>query len=234
MSVLQDWNRKEEEEDVCSNKIGDDSRIWDTSTGQCLRTLVHEDNPAVTNVCFSPNGLFVLAWNLDNSLRLWDYVKGSVKKTYQGHKNKGFSIGGCFGSLTDADDGYEVEEDEEKIRSRPFIASASEDGDIVLWDVVKKEIIQRITKAHNGVCFWVDVNGSTMASCGQDNIIRVFKHRPSRQVKSEPNGINGLNGHAEHEDTTDIDMVDAELQQQIEAEEAQAASPRQYVKEEEV
>ncbi|KAK4164225.1 WD40-repeat-containing domain protein [Cladorrhinum sp. PSN259] len=209
-------------------------RIWDTSTGQCLRTLVHEDNPAVTNVCFSPNGLFVLAFNLDNSIRLWDYVKGSVKKTYQGHENKGFSIGGGFGVLTDADDGYNVEEeDEETIRSRPFIVSASEDGDIVMWDVVKKDIIQRIAKAHKGVCFWVDVNGSTMASCGQDNIVRVFKHRPSQQVKKEPNGINGVNGHVREEGTPDVDMMDAELQQQIDAE-VEAASPEQQVKEEEL
>ncbi|KAK4231810.1 WD40-repeat-containing domain protein [Podospora fimiseda] len=209
-------------------------RIWDTSTGQCLRTLVHEDNPAVTNVCFSPNGLFVLAFNLDNSLRLWDYVKGSVKKTYQGHKNEGFSIGGGFGVLTDADDGYKVEEDgDHKIRSRPFIVSASEDGDIVIWDVVKKDIIQRITQAHKGVCFWVDVNGGTMASCGQDNVVRLFRHRPSHRIKREPNGVSGLIEHAGNEDSPDIDMVDVELQQQIEAE-AEAASPGQNVKEEEL
>src|SRR3954466_13989219 len=85
--------------------FGLSSRIWDTSTGQCLRTLVHEDIPAVTNVCFSPNGRFVLAFSLDSSIRPWDYVSGSVKKTYQGHTNKGPSIGGCFGVLTDRDDG---------------------------------------------------------------------------------------------------------------------------------
>ncbi|KHO00119.1 will die slowly [Metarhizium album ARSEF 1941] len=135
-------------------------RVWDTSTGQCLRTLVHEDNPAVTNVCFSPNGRFVLAFNLDNCIRLWDYVVGTVKKTYQGHRNEKFAIGGCFGVL-----------DEE-----PFVASASEDGDVVLWDVNNKEILQRILTGHKGVCFWVDVNGETLASAGQDHTIRVYKH----------------------------------------------------------
>ena len=74
------------------------SRVWDTSTGQCLRTLVHEDNPGVANVCFSPNARFVLAFTLDNCVRLWDYVAGSVKKTYQGHRNERFAVGGCFGT----------------------------------------------------------------------------------------------------------------------------------------
>ncbi|OHE93031.1 WD domain-containing protein [Colletotrichum orchidophilum] len=144
-------------------------RIWDTYTGQCLRTLVHEDNPAVTSVCFAPNGRFVLAFNLDNSIRLWDYVAGSVKKTYQGHANNRFAIGGCFGLVPG---------------EGAFIASASEDGEIVLWDVVTKEVVQRIPahkKDHRGggkgasVCFWVDVHGDVMVSAGQDGRIRIFK-----------------------------------------------------------
>ncbi|KAG6032468.1 hypothetical protein E4U19_007455 [Claviceps sp. Clav32 group G5] len=135
-------------------------RVWDASTGQCLRTLVHEDNPAVTNVCFSPNGRFVLAFNLDNCIRLWDYVAGTVKKTYQGHRNEKYAIGGCFGVL----------------HGEPFVASASEDGDIVLWDVRNKEVLQRVQTGHQGVCFWVDVNGETMASAGQDHCVRLYRH----------------------------------------------------------
>lgn len=135
------------------------SRIWDTSTGQCLRTLVHEDNPAVTSVCFSPNGRFVLAFNLDNCIRLWDYVAGSVKKTYQGHKNEKFALGGCFGVLDDV----------------AFVASASETGEIVFWDVKSKEILQQVP-GHKGVCFWVDIHKDTMVSAGQDNTIRVYRH----------------------------------------------------------
>lgn len=137
-----------------------DSRIWDMSTGQCLRTLVHEDNPAVTNVCFSPNGRFVLAFNLDNCIRMWDYVQGSVKKTYQGHKNEKFAVGGCFGVLNGV----------------PFIVSASEDGSIVLWDVKSKAVLQKLSDCHKGVCFWVDVHGETMVSAGQDNIVKVYRH----------------------------------------------------------
>lgn len=58
----------------------------------------------------------------------------------------------------------------------PFVASASEDGDIVLWDVKNKEILQRVPTGHKGICFWVDVNGDTMASAGQDHTIRVYRH----------------------------------------------------------
>ncbi|KAJ3484927.1 hypothetical protein NLG97_g6935 [Lecanicillium saksenae] len=81
-------------------------------------------------------------------------------KTYQGHKNEKFAVGGCFGVLEGA----------------PFIASASEDGDIVLWDVISKNVLQRVAGHEDGVCFWVDVHGETMVSAGQDHTIRVYRH----------------------------------------------------------
>ncbi|KAK3309561.1 WD40-repeat-containing domain protein [Chaetomium strumarium] len=211
-------------------------RIWDTSTGQCLRTLVHEDNPAVTNVCFSPNGRFVLAFNLDSSIRLWDYVSGSVKKTYQGHTNKGFSIGGCFGVISGAEEGTKEEDgDDGSARRQAFIVSASEDGDIVMWDVGSKTVLQRIKGAHEGVCFWVDVHRGTMVSAGQDGLIKVFRHRarggPLKREDDEAHGVNGANGYAREGVTLDAAAADDELQRQVEAE---AESPRQHVKEEQL
>ncbi|WKT39349.1 G-protein beta WD-40 repeat [Fusarium oxysporum f. sp. vasinfectum] len=116
-----------------------------------------------------PNGRFVLAFNLDNCIRLWDYVSGTVKKTYQGHINEKFAVGGCFGVLDGA----------------PFIASASEDGSIVMWDVVSKTVLQRV-EGHKGVCFWVDVHGETMVTGGQDNTVKVYRHfRDANKVNGD-------------------------------------------------
>ena len=128
-------------------------------------------------MCFSSNGRFVLAFNLDNCIRLWDYVAGSVKKTYQGHRNEKFAIGGCFAVLDD----------------QPFIASASEDGGIVLWDVQTKDIIQRI-QGHKGVCFWVDVHGDTMASAGQDHTVKVYRNvRQNKETNGTTKSIDAQN-----------------------------------------
>lgn len=158
-----------------------DSRIWDTTTGQCLRTLLllNEDNPAVSSVSFSPNGRFVLAFNLDSCVRLWDYIPhpSTVAKTYAGHRNSKFSVGGCFGSHAGA----------------PFIAAASEDGDVVLWDVSSKAVVQRLKGVHRGVCFWVDVCGDTMVSCGADGRVVVFRKA----------GVRGVNGNAAAENGSD-------------------------------
>lgn len=203
-----------------------DRRIWDTATGQCLRTLVHEDNPSASSVCFSPNGRFVLASYTDSCVRLWDFINMpcAVKKTYQGHVNEGYSIGGCFGVVRrrrprvvhkpaqnghidqldgegeeqevngEEPEGEELAEEEEyDDEGVPFVASASEDGDVVMWDIRTKEIVQRIPRAHNGVCFWVDVHSAsgTMVTCGYDKRIVVHRHK---HLEPEPEDDRGRAG----------------------------------------
>lgn len=135
-------------------------RVWDTATGQCLRTLVHEDNAPVTTVRFSPNGRYILAFTLDSCIRLWDYVSGTCKKTYQGHVNKKFSLGGAFGVGG----------------TEGFIVSGSEDGDIVFWDVRNKEVVQKVS-GHEGVVCWVDTcpgASGTIVSGGLDGTVRIW------------------------------------------------------------
>lgn len=136
-------------------------RIWDTATGQCLRTLVHEDNAPVTSVRFSPNGKFVLAWTLDSCVRLWSYVEGKCLKTYQGHKNEKFSIAGTFGVYGDGD--------------RAFVASGSEDNSLIIWDVSSKDMLQRL-EGHEGVVLGVDTHpdSSLLVSGGLDCTVRVW------------------------------------------------------------
>ncbi len=144
-------------------------RIWDTATGQCLRTLVHEDNPPVSAVKFSPNGKYVLAWTLDDCVRLWDYVEGRCLKTYQGHENRKYSLSGGFGvygQVTPRTPGY------------AFAVSGSEDGAVLCWDVVSKKVLQRI-EGHSGVVLGVDTcstsQGRYLVSCGLDMTVRVWE-----------------------------------------------------------
>lgn len=146
-------------------------RVWDTATGQCLRTLVHEDNAAVTGVRFSPNGKFVLAWTLDGCVRLWNYVEGRCVKTYQGHRNSKYSIGGAFG----------VYGGEDGVEERACVVSGSEDGNIVCWDVQSKEVLQ-IIKGHQQVVLGVDTlsKEGLMVSGGIDKTVRVWGRETER------------------------------------------------------
>ncbi|KAK0922950.1 WD domain protein [Friedmanniomyces endolithicus] len=165
-------------------------RIWDTSTTQCLKTLVHEDNAAVTSVRFSPNGKYVLACTLDSCLRLWNYVDGRCIKTYQGHKNEKYSINAAFGTYTAQSE--EVSEGEKEEHERwAFVVCGSEDGRAVLWDVSSKDVLQEF-KAHEGVVLGVEVGpDETIVTCGVDKTIRIWKRQP---LPPDTNGVNESKG----------------------------------------
>lgn len=156
-------------------------RVWDTMSGQCLRTLVHEDNAAVQSVRFSPNGKYVLAWTLDGCVRLWDYVEGRCLKTYQGHANAKYSLAGAFGVYG----GRSWERGK-----KAFVVSGSEDGGILWWDVVSKDVLQRVD-GHEGVVLGVDTwegDGGLVVSCGLDKTIRIWEKDEPRD-EAMPNGI---------------------------------------------
>ena len=61
-------------------------------SNNCLKTLVDSANPPVSHVKFSPNGKYILASTYDSTLRLWDYLKARVLKTYRGHVNEKYCL----------------------------------------------------------------------------------------------------------------------------------------------
>ncbi|KAK5950224.1 WD domain protein [Knufia fluminis] len=160
---------------VCSCASDGLIRIWDAGTGQCLKTLVDEDRKAVTAVRFSPNGRYVLAWTLDSSIRLWRYLGtdgGGCVKTYQGHKNTQYSLGGTIGE-------YDAVDDETSMTKREaFVASGSEDGDVFVWDINTKDILWR-GSGHRDVVLsidWARVKDGRglLVSVGRDRELRVW------------------------------------------------------------
>lgn len=174
-------------------------RIWDTGTGQCLKTLVHEDNAPVTSVKFSPNGKYVLAATLDSSLRLWNYVEGRCVKTYQGHKNEKFSIGVCFGTYSATVDETISDDSHEEQKLWALAACGSEDGTTVLWDVNSKEILQRL-RGHEGVVLGVDVcvQDGAVATCGADKTIKIYRRQKGSVDGQAHGGAEELKGDGAH------------------------------------
>ena len=111
-------------------------RLWDVATGQCLKTVQDMENAGTqmygrlisSSIIFSPNGELILAAYMNNQLKLFAYDTGKVLKLYRGHHNTKFSLDTKFFT-------YGTES---------YIACASEDGSICIFDVQKCDFVEII------------------------------------------------------------------------------------------
>lgn len=129
------------------------SRIWNTSDGQCLKTLAEGHDaiwcaflyrvcatPIVANtnflssqhVQFSPNSKYILSTAHDSTIRLWDYQTTRCLKIYKGHVNTKYCISACF-----------------SVTGGKWIVAGSEDHKTYIWDLQTREIVQ-ILEGHTG------------------------------------------------------------------------------------
>jgi COMPASS component SWD3 len=126
-------------------------RLWNAVSGQCLKTLVHDDGEPIGAASFSPNALFLATSSLDGCIRLWDYVTGKVVRVYQGHNCTQRSLPIAFVPTA----------------SGCNVVSGSEDGRLVGWDSESEAIVLDTTVCENA---WtsgcsVSADGKLLASC---------------------------------------------------------------------
>ena len=114
-------------------------KLWDVSTGQCLRTF--EEYKSVSSVSLSADGRYAISAGWDKTLKLWDVSTGQCLRTFEGHDYRVTSV-----SLS-ADGRYAL--------------SGSEDYTLKLWEM-SSGLCLRTFEGHK----WV-VNSVSLSADGK-------------------------------------------------------------------
>jgi WD40 repeat protein len=136
-----------------------DIRLWDTQTGELIRTFLESDNARA--VALSPNGGRVAAERQSGRITVWNAATGRPLL------NLPIETGGSVSSLMFSPDGR-------------LLASGLYSGSIILWDLVTSEQVGQLLVGHTtsigGFAFSPD--GLTLASSDGDGTIRLWAVSP--------------------------------------------------------
>lgn len=110
----------------------------------------------VNQVCFSPDGRWILSASFDKSVKLWDGVKGKFVATFRGH------VGPVYQVAWSADSRLAV--------------SGSKDSTLKLWDMRTRKAAVDLP-GHADEVFTVDWSptGDAVASGGRDKVLKLWK-----------------------------------------------------------
>ncbi|WP_026734121.1 eIF2A-related protein [Fischerella sp. PCC 9605] len=138
---------------VASGSDDNTVKIWDITTGRCIKTLQgHTD--WIRSVAFSKQGLLASS-SLDQTIRLWDLDKGMCVGILKGHTHGVFTV--CF------------------IGEGNILASCSIDRTVRLWDVATQQCVKTL-QGHTNAIYVNAVNpeGTLLATGSDDFSIKLW------------------------------------------------------------
>lgn len=111
----------------------------------------------VNHVSFSPDGRYIASSSFDNSIKIWDGVRGTFVGTLRGH------VASVYQTAWSSDN--------------RLLVSCSKDTTLKVWDIRTKKLTVDLP-GHSDEVYAVDwsIDGKKVASGGKDKMIRLWSH----------------------------------------------------------
>ena len=159
-----DYTNSSDGQTLASGSQDSTVRLWNISTGQCLRILQGHPN-GIWSIAFHPDGQTLASSSNDSSVKLWNTKTGESLRTLQGYssgiKTAAFSSDG------------------------QVLASGGDDKTIQLWNVQSGECC-RTLQGHSGWiwCIVFSQDSQTLASSSSDGTIRLWDVSTGQMLRS--------------------------------------------------
>lgn len=139
---------------IVSGGSDNEIKIWDTQSGNLIRTLSGHTGRVLT-VAYSPDNGTIASGSSDQTIKLWDFSSGVLKTTLNGHSDLVFSVNFSKDGST--------------------LTSCSYDKKIIIWDLSDYSQIRTLL----GHTFYIlsvaySPDGNTLASGCFDNSVYVW------------------------------------------------------------
>ncbi|WP_236601133.1 ATP-dependent Clp protease proteolytic subunit [Ktedonobacter sp. SOSP1-52] len=143
-------------------------RLWEVSTGRCVRTFVSHDD-RVKTVSLSADGHWLVSGSADKTIRLWEVSTGRCVRMFMGHDDDVI-----FASLyTDG----------------RWLVSSSRDKTMRLWEVSTGRCVRIIQGHFTQVSMSID--GCWLISSGKGGIVSLWEMSTGRCLRTfeDPTGL---------------------------------------------
>jgi hypothetical protein len=131
--------------------LGNRLKVWDLSTGACLKTLPGGTSP----LAVTPDGTKLVSGSLDDTLKVWDLGTGGCLHTRTGHTDLIWAV-----ALTP--DGTKA-------------VSASADATLMVWDLTTGARLHTLTShTEEALAVAVTPDGTKIVSGSSDRTIKIW------------------------------------------------------------